>query len=210
MLTTRRKFFADAGIAVGTTYLIGTGGLIVLESGCNSAKALGWVQKFEPVVVNVIVLACIINTGLPICGGMQATIKADADLVIKLWGDYNAIAKAGGSTSAIWNDLNAAFLTFEKDSADIFAAGLGLNAPEVTAIVAAAQVLLAAIEAVFPAPPAGAQATRPSKFGAYRMGIGNYDRDWFNKWAKDYDSKVGVAQKLHPQAQLRKVGRSWL
>lgn len=194
---------ANKVLAIG---LIST--LLTFSIGCNSAQALIEVQRFEPVLVNVLVLACTINSGLPVCGTMQATIKSDADLVIKLWSDYNAAVKAGTSTTAIWNELNAAFVVFEQDSAAIFAAGLGLNAPEVTAIIAAAQILLSTIEALFPAAPVGTTAARPERFRKYTATLGtprSYDKRWLEAWAKDYNQKVDVAQKLHPKANLQKV-----
>lgn len=178
--------------------------MLTLTTACNSVQALVEVQRFEPVITNVLVLACAISSNLPICGGMQTTIKADADLVIKLWGDYNAAVKAGSATASIWNQLNAAFVVFENDSSAIFASGLGVNAPEVTAIVAAAQVLLAAIEALFPPPPAGVNAAGPSTFKAYRKGA-NYGKAWFHDWATDYNQKVDIAQRLHPNVKLTKV-----
>lgn len=179
--------------------------MLALTTACNSVQSLSYVRRFEPVIVNVLVLACAINTGLPVCGGMQTRIKADADLVIKLWGDYNTAIAAGTSTVAAWNALNAAFTVFSNDSADIFAAASGLNAPQVTAIVASAQILLAAIEALFPAPPSGVAVAGPKKFAAYRLGAGNYDKAWFDSWKKDYNQKVDTTRKLYPGAKLKKI-----
>jgi hypothetical protein len=183
-------------VAMGTMPLV----------GCNSTQALTEVTKFEPVIINVIVLTCTISSGLPICGAMQGTVKADADLVIKLWGDYNAAVKSGTSTLAAWNALNAAFVVFEADSAAIFAAASGLNSPEVAAIVAAAQVLLASIEAFFPGPPAGATSLKSAKFARYGSTVNaSYTKAWLNGWIKDYNAKVDAAKKMYPQAKLRKV-----
>jgi len=181
-------FVLSLAVAMGTMPLM----------GCNSATALADVQKFEPVVVNALVLACAISSGLPNCGTMQTTITADYNLVLQLWTDYNAAVKAGTATAALWNDLNAAFTTFEKDSAAIFAAASGLNAPEVTAIVAAAQVLLGAIEALFPSSPAGVAG--PSVFRASRSGNFN-----LKAWRKDYNEKLDIAQRMHPSVRLAKV-----
>lgn len=174
-------------------------------TACNSSQALLEVQRFEPVILNALNLACTIQSTLPICGTMAATIKADADLVIKVWGDYNAAVAAGTSTVAIWNQLNAAFSTFEQDSAAIFAAAAGLNAPTVMAVVAAAQVLLAAIEALFPAPPAGVTMHRPAKFARYGQAGANYNMAWLKSWTKDYNGKIEIAKKQYPKADLHKV-----
>lgn len=179
--------------------------VLTFSIACNSVQALVEVRRFEPVIVNVLVLACTISSNLPVCGGMQTKIKADADLVIKLWGDYNTAVAAGNSTVTVWTELNAAFTVFSNDSAEIFSAASGLNAPQVMAIVASAQVLLAAIEALFPPPPAGVMVAGPKKFTAYRMGTGNYDKSWFDNWKKDYNQKVDVAKKLYPNAKLKKI-----
>src|SRR5271154_5525766 len=108
-------------------------------TGCNSATALADVKKFEPIVINVLNLICTINPSEPICGTGLQTIEGDYTTVVQLWTDYNAAVAAGTSTVAAWNILNAAFTTFENDSALIFSLGLGLNSTEVTAIVVSAQ-----------------------------------------------------------------------
>src|ERR1035438_4929068 len=181
-------FVLSCAIAIGTMPL----------TACNSATALADVQKLEPVVVNALVLACAVSSGLPICGAMQSTIAADYSLVVKLWTDYNAAVKAGTATQGLWNDLNAAFIVFENDSAAIFAAAGGLNVPEITAIVAAAQILIGVIETLFPASPTGTAS--PSKFKAMR--VSNFN---LKAWKKDYNEKLDIAQRLHPAVRLRKV-----
>lgn len=175
---------------------------VPFTTGCSSSQALTDVKRFEPVVINALVLACTI-TANPLCGTGQATIQADYNTVVQLWTDWNAAVAAGTSTAKMWNDLNAAFAVFEQDSAAIFALGLGVNQPEVTAIVASAQILLAAIEALFPASPtASAKAAMFSKYG--RTGT-TYDKQWMGSWMKDYNEKVTVAQKMHKGAKLHKV-----
>jgi hypothetical protein len=168
-------------------------------AGCNSQAVLNDVEKFEPVVLNALTLACTINAGLAVCGTMQTTITNDYNLVIKLWQDWITAKSNGTATLGLWNDLNAAFSVFEQDSAAIFAAASGLNAPEVTAIVAAAQVLLAAIEALSPAAPSGSAA--PSAvFKSSRAA--SFD---LQAWVTDYNERVDVARHLHPTAKLTKV-----
>lgn len=171
-------------------------------TGCSSSQALADVERFEPVVVNALVLACTISAN-PLCGTAQVTIKNDYDNVVKLWTDWNAAVAAGTATPGLWNDLNAAFTVFEQDSSTIFAFGLGLNAPEVTAIVASAQVLLAAIEALFPASPTGVQSAK--MFAHYGAAHAVYNKAWLKTWASDYNAKVDVAKKLHKGAKLNKV-----
>lgn len=170
-------------------------------AGCSSSQALADVERFEPVVVNALVLACTISAS-PLCGTAQVTIKNDYDNVVRLWTDYNT-AVAGTASSSAWNDLNAAFTVFEQDSSTIFAFGLGLNQPEVTAIVASAQVLLAAIEALFPASPVGASSTK--MFAKYGAAHTVYNKSWLKNWMLDYNAKVDTAKKAHKSAKLHKV-----
>src|SRR5580692_8224835 len=92
----------------------------MVTTGCSSSQALADVTKFEPVVLNVLNLACVISPGAPLCGTATALITSDYNTVIQLWTAYNANVAAGTSTVAAWNDLNAAFQTFEQDSAAVF------------------------------------------------------------------------------------------
>lgn len=188
-------FALCCSIAIGTMPFV----------ACNSSAALADVKKFEPVVINALVLACAFSPAAPVCGTGQATITADYNLVIKVWTDYNAAVAAGTSTAAMWNDLNAAFTTFEQDSASIFTLASGLNQPEITAIVAAAQVLLGAIEALFPAAPVGATRPKSAVFASVSRGRASYDKTWLKGWIADYNVKVGTAQKAHPTVKIKKV-----
>ena len=207
-----RRSFVKSSLAGGVA-LASIGTLEIFNVACNSASVLADVEKFEPIVINALVLACAISPAAPICGTMQQTITNDYNTVVTLWTDWNKAVAAGTSTSALWNDLNAAFTVFEEDASLIFSLALGLNAPEVTAIVAAAQVLLAAIEALFPDAPKGSTAFVSKKFAKSGLSIPlkgsspKQQKDWFNAWAKDYNGKVEVAQKLHPKVKLHKVNR---
>ncbi len=198
MSSTRRQFLQSSTTIAAATSLVGM--TAIFEVACSSTTALAEVERFEPVVINALTLACAINSGLPVCGSEQSKITADYNTVIQLWTDYNKAVAAGTSTVAIWNDLNAAFTVFEEDSSLIFAAATGLNAPELTAIVAAAQVLLAAIEAAFPPAPAGATKAMPVKFKSARQSNFN-----LGAWTKDYNNKVDIAHKLHPRVPLKKI-----
>src|ERR1700690_733328 len=115
-------------------------------TGCSSSQAFAGVQRFEPVVLNALALACTISNSSGLCTTGEAKFKADYAVVVQLWTDYNAAVAAGTSTSQAWADLNAALAVFEQDSSAIFSLCLGFNQPEVTAIVESAQLLLAAIE----------------------------------------------------------------
>ena len=174
--------------------------LLTCSIACNSSTALSYVKKFQPVVVNALVLSCAISSGLPICGTMQTTIDADYTLVVKLWGDWNTAVANGTSTVALWNDLNAAFTTFENDSAQIFAVATGLNAPEVTAIVVSAETLLAVIESLFPSAPAATSVTSSRRFKTALPQNFN-----FKGWKRDYNEKIDIAHRIHPNAAIKKV-----
>ncbi len=119
MSTTRRQFLQSSTTMAAATSLVGM--TAIFEVACSSTTALAEVERFEPVVINALTLACAINSGLPVCGSEQSKITADYNTVIQLWTDYNKAVAAGTSTVAIWNDLNAAFTVFEEDSSLIFA-----------------------------------------------------------------------------------------
>lgn len=171
---------------------------------CNSTTALADAEKFEPIVINALNLACAISAN-PVCAS-TATITKDYNTVITLWTAYNAAVANGTSTSAMWNDLNAAFIVFEQDSALVFSFASGLNAPEITAIVAAAQLLLGAIEALFPSAPAGTVVqVKAHLFAKYSRSANTYNADWLKEWCKDYNERVDIAHHEYPNVKLTKV-----
>lgn len=179
--------------------------------GCSSTAALAEVEKFEPVVLNVLNLACVIAPSAA-CGSLQSTFSTDYNSVVQLWGEWNTAVAAGTSTSAMWNDLNAAFSLLMNDSAQIFALVPGLNSPEITAIVASAQILLATIEALFPGAPAGATALRSARFSGVKPlpiqsdhGKTTVSRPALKAWADSYNGSVEVAHQKYPSARLQKV-----
>ena len=178
---------------------------IPITTACNSTQALAEVEKFQPVVLNTLNLACVISPGAALCSTGAALIKNDYTVVVQLWGDYNTAVAAGTSTVAAWNALNAAFATFAKDSSQIFALASGLNAPEITAVVAAAQLLLGTIEAIFPNAPAGANGTKSAVFTASAMGHTSMNREQLKNWELDYNQKLDVASKAHPTAKVKHV-----
>lgn len=185
---------------------------VSFTAGCSSSQALADVERFEPVVLNALTLTCTISSASALCTTGEAKVKADYATVIQLWTDYNAAVAAGTASSAKWNDLNAAFSVFEQDASQIFSLGLGVNQPEVTAIVESAQLLLAAIEVAFPSAPKTVSALRPNVFTqqvaakqAGKKAPQTYDKTWLKNWSKDYNSKVDAAKKKHPKAKLHKI-----
>ena len=172
--------------------------LLVSSVACNQQTALNDVQKFAPVVTSVLTAACAFTTN-PLCLSSAAKIKADEESVFTVWQDYiNAVA-AGTATSAAWNNLNAVLTTLINDSTDIFtfASSLGgvvspVQQAEVIALVTAAQGLLAVIEALLPAPPAGVSIERRAllndKLPSPNAKTGKYDADWFKSWQKNWNN----------------------
>lgn len=178
----------------------------LFTTGCSSSQVLTEVEKFEPAILNALVLACVVSPAAAICGNGSATIKADYDLVVKVWADYNQAVASGTATAALWNYLNAVFATYEQDSSAIFALGLGLNSPEITEVIAATQVLLAAIEVLFPAAPAGAMSAKSNLFANHATKPSpNYNGTWFAGWTADYNGKVKSAQMVYPKAHLNAI-----
>jgi len=192
------KSFADKFLASMLALVF-----VISTTACNSNLALTEVERFQPIVTNVLVLACTFTSN-PLCQSAGAKINQDVASVIQLWTAYNAAVQSGTATQAIWNDLNAAFTTFEQDSAQIFALVNVVDPAhqqEIAAIVAAAQVLLASIEVAFPASPS-ASAKRASVF---KTSAPLKDKAAFEAWEKDYNNKVNILKKAHPKAGLKNV-----
>ena len=203
----RRQFVLNSATVAGT---LAVGGTSLLEMACNSATALAETEKFEPIVINVINLACVISSGLPVCGTMEQTIQNDYATVIDLWTKYLAMVTP---TSTAWEGLNAAFNTFTQNTAEVFTLATGLNAPEITAIVASAEVLLSTIEALFPVAPTGASSARSARF-VNRVaplptqivhGKQVVNASALQGWVSDYNLKLETAHKRYPQAKVTKV-----
>jgi hypothetical protein len=183
----------------------------LITTGCNSAAVVTDIQKFAPVVVNVLELACTFTPGAPLCATGAAMLNSSITAVTNAITGYQAKVKAGTATASDWNYINALFGTFEDQSASIFNllhVSSGGTQAEALAIEASAKVLLSAIEALFPAPPAiVAVASRPSaRFVASMPSPAvAFDSNWFKAWEKDYNRKVDAAKKANPKASLSHV-----
>lgn len=172
-------------------------------TGCNTALALQEVQRFEPVIVNALALACAFTSD-PLCATGQATIQTDITVVVNTWGDFNAAKAAGESTQAAWNALDAAFTTFTKDSQAIFALARIVNPAhqaDVNAAVAAAEVLLSAIEVAFPASPS----LSVTRTRAFAVSSRIHDQQSLTAWEKDYNSRIDAIKKANPSVNLKHV-----
>lgn len=194
------KSFADKFLASMLAVVF-----VIASTACNSSLALTEVERFQPVVTNVLVLACTFTSN-PLCATAGAKINQDVTTVIQLWTAYNAAVQNGTATQAIWNDLNAAFTTFEQDSSAIFQLANVVDPAhqqEIIAVAAAAQVLLASIELAFPAAPAAAKRVQHGRIFTTASPI--TDKASFEAWESNYNKQISVLKKAHPKAGLKSV-----
>lgn len=173
--------------------------LLISSVACNSQNVLNDVKRFAPVVTNVLVAVCAF-TANPLCATGAAIVQKDEQVVFKLWQDYINAQVAGTATSAMWNNLNAAFTTLVNDSADIFNLVTvipGVDQPKIIGLVVAAQALLAVIESLFPASPNKTlrKAVLVKNLPAPNPKTGRYDKGWFNSWQKNWNSLPLVKEK---------------
>jgi hypothetical protein len=179
--------------------------MTMTTTACNSAALLAKVEDFQPVVIDALNLFCAIKPGETICTAtFLAKINSDYTLATTLWSDYLTAVTNGTATAEVYNVLNAAFQVYENDANLIFEAIPQLNNPTIAAIVAAAQVLLAAIEVMFPNAPAGASA-KPALFRAHAIGQTQYTKQWLGNWITDFNQKIDTAHKAYPNVKLSKV-----
>src|SRR5580692_4419388 len=182
-------------------------GLLCITIACTTAQVtsvITQIDKFTPVVTNVLALACDFNPKAALCSTGAATLDKDAADLTSALSVYEAKVTAGTATSADWNIANAVFQTFEADSVSIFElfhiSNVGSEATA-NAVAASAQTLLAVIEALFPAAPVAvstarmeAAQSRPAKFSASlpAAGVAGFN---LSAWQKDYNKRVDTAKK---------------
>ena len=178
-------------------------GVLVL-GGCNSASLLAKVEDFQPVVIDALNLYCTIKPADGNCALLAQKIGADYTVATQLWSDYLKNVTNGTATVEAYNILNAAFSTYEQDASQIFSLVSALNNPTVSAVVASAELLFAAIEVMFPSAPSAAGAkAKPAKFSA--LAQPNYDKAWLSSWINTFNGRIDAAQKAYPTAKLAKV-----
>jgi hypothetical protein len=195
-------------------------GLLCITIACTTAQVtsvITGIDRFTPVVTNVLALACDFNQKAALCSTGAATLNKDAADLTSALSIYEAKVTAGTATSADWNVANAVFQTFEADSASIFELFHISNASSeatANAVAASAQTLLAVIEALFPSAPAPvavstARMERPAKFSASlpAAGVAGFS---LSVWQKDYNKRVDMAKKAHPQAKLAHIRKKLL
>jgi hypothetical protein len=196
-------FVLTCAVAMGTMVAIAP------LTACNSASLLNKVEAFEPVVLDGLNLFCAIRPSESICApAFLSKIGSDYTTVTQLWSEYLTAVTAGTATTEAYNVLNAAFQVYENDANQIFSLISQLNNPTVSAVMAAAEVLLAAIEVMFPNAPAAGNAvsmSKPALFAAHAVGRTTYDKAWLSGWIKDFNTKVDTAHAQYPNVKLSKV-----
>lgn len=137
------------------------GSMVITQTACNSATVITDITKFLPVLSDILSIL-VADGAIPQATADSLSQKAQTDASI-ITTVYNTFETAKNATpaqgSAAWNALNAAFTTFEDDSAQIFQL-INLAKPDVqnkvNLIADSAQTLLAVIEALIPSSPGGA------------------------------------------------------
>lgn len=199
-------------------------GLLIVSMACSLAQVITDVKKYEPIVVNVLNLACAISPAAALCSTGEALLNAAYTPLINLLTTYESDLKAGTATVSEYNALNAAFSTFESQSASVFALSHVFDPTaqkNAIAVVSAAQVLLSVIEASFPGPPPVVASSfaamtpevakpAPKQFAAFLPVGATFNKEWLSAWLKDYNAKVKAAKSETPGAKLRQVHmHSW-
>jgi hypothetical protein len=163
-------------------------------TGCNSQQVLTDLEKFGPVITNLLTVACEF-TANPLCTTGAAILSTAEQHAFNVWQAYLNSEQKGKATQADWNDLNAAVNTLISNSAEVFALAHVANAQsqrDVLQMATATEGLLAVIEALVPPNPspvkALARAPRLATFLPPKPKSGQYDSGWFKQWRKDYNA----------------------
>lgn len=183
------SFLLACAVAMGT----------MLTTGCNSQTVLTDLEKYAPVVTNLLTVACEF-TANPLCGVGAGLVNAAEGQVFSLWQAYINAQQSGTETAAAWNDLNAAFDVLITKSTDVFALAHVVNGQhqqEVLAMASATEALLAVIEAQLPANPSPVKTiSRPPELATFlpkpNAKTGKYDAGWLRGWEKEYNALPAV------------------
>jgi len=195
MIRKLQSFFLCCAIAVGT----------MSTTACPSSQTvLTDLERFGPVVTNLLTIACEFNP-TPLCGTGAAKLTEAQKHVEVLWQAYLTAQSKGTTTPALWNDLNSALDVMISQSSDVFALAHvvnGQNQRDVLQMATATEGLLAVIESFLPANPAPTNAltaramARPARLGTFlpkaNPKSGKYDAAWFKQWQKDYNAIPAV------------------
>ena len=194
-------FILSCAVAMGTMVAIAP------LTACNSASLLAKVEDFQPVVIDALNLFCAIDrSNSVVCtAAWLSKFNSAYTLATTLWANYLTDLNNGTATVEAYNILNAAFQDYESMASQLFQLIPQLNNPTVSAVVAAAQVLLAAIEVMFPEAPAGNASARPAMFKAHAIGRTQYNKEWLSGWISNFNDQISVAHKMYPNVKLSKV-----
>jgi len=170
-------------------------------SACNAQQVLTDLERYAPVVTNLLTVACEF-TANPLCSTGSTLLSAAEQHVFNLWQAYINAQHKGTITAADWNDLNAAVDTLISNSSDVFSLAHVVNGPhqqEVLAMATATEALLAVIESQLPANPAPnvkAMSARAPRLATFlpppNVKSGKYDAAWFKQWEKNYNALPAV------------------
>lgn len=185
--------------------------VMIISTSCSLTQAttvVSDIQKFLPAVTNVLAAVCAFESD-PLCASGAAQFETAANNAIAIAQAYLTAAKAGTATPAMWNELNAAFITLENQAANIFAL-VHVSDPtiqlEIEALVASAQALLAVIESLEPAAPMGASHAKANRFAQYMpQGVSASNKTWLKNWKKSYNSLVDASTAVKAKAKLKHV-----
>ncbi|MCU1305198.1 MAG: hypothetical protein JWQ87_5482 [Candidatus Sulfotelmatobacter sp.] len=173
--------------------------------GCTNAQRLQVVtdiKTFLPAVTNVAEAVCAFTPAAPICIGGVAAVSGSANALDTWLVNYFTAKQNGTVPPGTIASLNAAITQFEADATNILDAVRILDPSkqaEIQALAAAASILLAAAETLFPS-----TVVQPTslKF-AHLAPATKFD---LGKWTSDYNAKVDAAQKKLPRnVNLKKV-----
>jgi hypothetical protein len=189
------SFVLSCTVAMGTMFAL----------ACTPQQKLAVVtdvQKFIPVVTNVVDAVCAFTPAAAVCTGAATAVSSSAAILDAALVSYFTAEANGTVPPTIIAALSQAISTFEADATNILGAVRILDPTrqaEIAAIAAAAQVLLSVIETLF---PTLATASMHLAFGATKPpGFS------LNSFAGSYDKNVDVCNaKYMPRGvSLKKI-----
>lgn len=179
-------------------------------TSCGSQAVLTDVERFGPVVTDVLVAACGFTVS-PLCTTLGPEINAAEQKLFTLWQAYITAQKNGTATPGLWNDLNAALSVVIAQAQQVFSLVHVINPAkqaEILAMATAAEGLLAVIETFLPASPGtsavavthtvrqgGAITAHALHLPAPNPQTGQYDRAWFRSWVAYWNALPGVVSR---------------
>lgn len=152
------------------------------------------IQKFTPAVINVATAICDFTPAAAICATAGTAVSASAAILETALTNYYTALANGTVPPSVLQEVAIAIATFENDANNILTAVHvvdPIHQREVEAVAAAASVLLAVVEALFPS-------TASQKLFAAHLPSGGAAGFSLNAWCGQYNSKVSVLEKSLP------------